>query len=309
MSVFRQIKKKFLNKTLPETYITKNDIFQLKTDFNKSLINLYEGIARCQPRKFLKFEVHIVDHCNLNCRGCGHFSPISSPVYLDLDQYKKDLLRIHKLFGINVRLINLMGGEPLLHSRLTDFFFITRKIFPDTNISLITNGLLLPNMSNSFWEAIEENDIQIEVTRYPIKFDYSFISELAKTKHARFCFFGSTKYTARTFNRLPLDLAGTQDEVLSYIMCYMANDCIALKNGKLYPCPVAAYAYKISHIHDIKFTNLNRDFIDIYAAESAEQIMEFLSRPIPFCRYCNVKKRTGGHPWRPSNKDISEWLM
>lgn len=27
-------------------------------------------------------EFHLADHCNLNCRGCGHFSPIADETFL-----------------------------------------------------------------------------------------------------------------------------------------------------------------------------------------------------------------------------------
>ena len=33
------------------------------------------------------FEVGIVEHCNLNCRGSSHFSPIAEPYYMDPDVF------------------------------------------------------------------------------------------------------------------------------------------------------------------------------------------------------------------------------
>jgi hypothetical protein len=37
---------------------------------------------QCGPRKTLQFEAHLTDHCNLNCAGCCHFSPIAQQYYL-----------------------------------------------------------------------------------------------------------------------------------------------------------------------------------------------------------------------------------
>lgn len=271
--------------------------------------SLSEGSVAGASEEFLKFEVHIVDHCNLNCKGCGHFSPISAPIYLQLKDFQQDLERIRVLFNNNIRLINLLGGEPLLHPDLPDFFYIARAIFPYTNISLLTNGLTLIKMSNHFWKAVRVNEIQIEVTRYPIKFNYDEIFKLAKNKKVKFKFFGSTGRSARTFYHLPLDLSGSQNEGLSYSGCYMANDCVALKNGKLYPCPVAAYAYKMNETYGTHLINMDSDCINIYEAESAESILKFLSHPIPFCRYCDIEKRTKGHIWMPSARKISEWTI
>ena len=44
-----------------------------------------------------KIDIHLVDHCNLNCRGCTHFSPLAQEFYLDLDSYECDLTRLSKL--------------------------------------------------------------------------------------------------------------------------------------------------------------------------------------------------------------------
>ena len=42
-------------------------------------------------------EHHIVDHCNLNCVGCSHFSPISNPWFEDIEDFKRDFERLAEL--------------------------------------------------------------------------------------------------------------------------------------------------------------------------------------------------------------------
>ena len=49
------------------------------------------------------------------------------------------------------------------------------------------------------------------------------------------------------------------------------------------------------------------DYIDIYKAKSIQEILAFLAKPIPFCKYCNVKGRTFGHERGISKKEIEEW--
>ena len=75
------------------------------------------------------FEYHISDHCNLKCRGCGHYSNIAIPRFGDLEKYIKDLERLKELFW-GIKTIRLMGGEPLLNNKLSDFMFYTRDFFP-----------------------------------------------------------------------------------------------------------------------------------------------------------------------------------
>ena len=47
-----------------------------------------------------------------------------------------------------------------------------------------------------------------------------------------------------------------------------------------------------------------------YTKEELEaKILEFLAKPIPFCRYCMVDKVKRGLLWETSKKDIKEWTL
>lgn len=35
------------------------------------------AIRNLTPLSQLQFEVHVTEHCNLNCRQCAHFSPLA----------------------------------------------------------------------------------------------------------------------------------------------------------------------------------------------------------------------------------------
>ena len=60
-------------------------------------------------------ETHIVDHCNLNCRGCSHFSPLAKPYFKSLDEYKREFERLAEITNHYIQQIRIMGGEPFLH--------------------------------------------------------------------------------------------------------------------------------------------------------------------------------------------------
>ena len=36
-------------------------------------------------------EIHLLDHCNLNCKGYGHFAPIAGKHFADLSEYERDM--------------------------------------------------------------------------------------------------------------------------------------------------------------------------------------------------------------------------
>lgn len=61
---------------------------------------------------FLNYlETNVVDHCNLNCKGCAHFSNIYDNNYVDLVDYERDIKLISQKF--NVYYFRILGGEPL----------------------------------------------------------------------------------------------------------------------------------------------------------------------------------------------------
>ena len=78
-------------------------------------------------KKQIRFIVDIVDHCNLNCKGCGHFSPLASKSFLDLETFENDLRRLNELLDGEIYCFEIMGGEALLHPQLEKFIEITAK--------------------------------------------------------------------------------------------------------------------------------------------------------------------------------------
>ena len=59
-------------------------------------------------------EVHLAEHCNLNCKYCLHFSNIADKEFYDLDKFRQDMKRMSEVFDKKVGHLQLLGGEPLL---------------------------------------------------------------------------------------------------------------------------------------------------------------------------------------------------
>ena len=74
------------------------------------------------------FDIHITDHCNLNCRGCGHFSNLCPPTFLDLDAFRADMAAMAA--KLRIEQIYLLGGEPLLHPQVSEFIRAARAVLP-----------------------------------------------------------------------------------------------------------------------------------------------------------------------------------
>ncbi len=266
-------------------------------------------LVKLTPRNICRFQTHIVEHCNLNCASCAHYSPLHDKEFLCVEEYKKDYKRLSALFSGEAELIEILGGEPLLHPEITAFMEIARDCFPHAPIHILTNGLLLPKMPEKFWQAMKSYVITLRITRYPVKFDYDGWAQRVEAM-------GIQVWLADeevTWVAHKLDVSGgipngeaAARNLENFLNCYDSNFCVALEHGRLYTCPQAAYAKTFANYFDAPIDITDRDSINIHAAQSAEEITSFLARPIPFCRYCRVKER---HviPWGPSRKEIGEW--
>jgi len=257
--------------------------------------------------KLFQIDVDVADHCNLNCAGCNKFSPlVSSPKFADFAQFDRDLERLSYLLHGLLGRLNLLGGEPLLNSQLPEFLVGARKHFPYSVVQIVTNGLLLPKAPNIFWQTCVENDIRLLVTPYPINFDYDGIEKLARKNNVGYEYIVNEDRT--TFN-FAFDTTGSQDPYESFSNCFMANFCVTLKSGKISTCPPIL---NIEYFNNHFGTNLDLcpyDYIDIYDAKSGCDILDFISKPVPFCRFCNVKARTDDNPWHLSKREITEWTV
>lgn len=264
---------------------------------------------RKTPCAQISFEVVLAEHCNLRCAGCDHFAPIAEPEFTDPVEFSQDFQRLSHLFSGRAQEIHLLGGEPLLHPDIVQFLTVARTCFPDAVIDVTTNGVLLPRMDETFWDACQENRIVIKPTKYPIELNYDALETMAAEHGVEYRYFGNTRDTLKTLSKYPLDVMGLQEPRRSFQLCYRANKCIYLQHGRLYTCTVAPTARHLSKRFGLTMAESPEDSIDIYAAQSAKEILEYLAKPIPFCKYCMPEKAQNGLPWRASEGALSEWTL
>ena len=251
------------------------------------------------------FEIHLVEHCNLKCQCCDNFSAIAQEEFLDKKTFSKDIKRMSELFDI--KWFRLLGGEPLLHPNIDFFIKESRKYFPNSEIRLTTNGILLTKMKKSFWKHCNENNIIIEITYYPINLDWNKIKELGEQNNVKIMYFDNKPTDKKISHRNPINDKGNQDINYNFRVCYQVNHCMSLKQGKIYPCTCIPNIYHFNKFFNKNLQVSDKDCIDIYQND-AKAIDEFLRHPVPFCAYCNVKNRTNNKPWAHSKFDIKEWF-
>ena len=117
--------------------------------------------------------IQIVDHCNLNCKGCLHFCHKGQkPYFYAPERYECDLRRLTSLVTLGG--IRIYGGEPLLHTELSRIIAISHDIVPDAELRLFTNGLLLCSMPETLTTVLRKHNVMIVWSVYPVFDDEAF---------------------------------------------------------------------------------------------------------------------------------------
>jgi hypothetical protein len=243
-------------------------------------------------------ELNLTDECNMNCRGCDHFSPIAEPWYADPDRHEEDMRQLRNHFAMIWKIV-LRGGNPLLHPDLERFLQSTREIWPTADIRLVTNGDQLTKMPRSFWESCRSNIVLIDYIVFPPMMDrYKSICDYAAAKGVavrphKFTWLR----TARNFN-------GDSDPDEAFRHCRSRPSPPFLRDGKVYICALSALA----HYLNANFgTNIpTAGFVDIYAPETdGHRILDMLGVPVETCRFCACE--FSRCEWGDSQGDKAEW--
>ncbi|MDR2803826.1 MAG: radical SAM protein, partial [Treponema sp.] len=255
---------------------------------------------------------------NLNCIGCSHFSTLAPEQFIDIEKYEDDCKRIAVLSGGDIRHINLLGGEPLLNPHLTDIIKISRSYFPECTIRIVTNGLLLKNQPDEFWECCRINNVIIAISVYPVNIDYNFIFSKMEKHNVQIAFATDSKFLSKgdkelpfdhhdiKWRKVPIDIGGGQNPSKSNALCTM-TPCYQLVEGKICKCPRVAYVKFFNSYFNVNLKVTEDDYIDIYEAKTIDEIQNKLRKPVPFCRYCNMDGQPQYIKWKTTKKEISEW--
>ncbi|MCL1993358.1 MAG: radical SAM protein [Spirochaetes bacterium] len=267
-----------------QTYMTLRYIFSMTDDFARKMLGK-------KPVLYL-LEYHIADHCNMNCKGCYHFSClVKSESFPQLQHYRRDIQRLAALFA-NIKTIHLMGGEPLLNNELPGFIRETRAAFPAAKICILTNGILYKKIEGELLEAIKLCDVLVQVSLYkpmiPRKDEMRAYFLNQGIKH----WIGEpVLYFAKYINP-----AGDSDPVKTSRQC-PASRCTFLGDGHIARC---ALPFNIGYFNRHFGLDIpaQQDKTDIHSGDSdGFALKRKLLRPMPLCKYC---RRLKWAAWEPA---------
>lgn len=248
-----------------------------------------------------KLETNVVDYCNLNCKGCSHFSNIfQKGEEVGYESFEKDIMRLSQKMFIGH--FDLLGGEVFLSERLADYIGCLRKYMPKTTISIVSNGTLIPRQSAELLSYIRENQALVSITEYPptSKLRNEIIYTLEK-----FGIMYEFRKMVETFGK-NIDLTGENDPYEAQTQCRESR-CHFLRNGKIYKCPFSALGSHFFGKYDIPLRF--EEGVDIYdeKIDLGQALKNLDTEPIELCKYCGKEERFA---WEVSNNPKgSEWIV
>lgn len=246
-------------------------------------------------------ETNVVDFCNMNCRGCSHFSNLfHKGDLIPYEVFEKDIIQLSdKVF---VQQFNLLGGEVFYCENLAEYIKCLRKHMPKTAIELVSNGMLIPKQKEELMKVIEQEQVTISITEYP---PVSKVKGKIADKLEKYHIYYEFRPAVKTFGK-NIDLSGKNEPFAAQSKC-RENTCQFLRDGKIYKCPFSALGNIFFEHYNIPLSfDEGADIFDTNM-NWKEYVNTVRTQPIAQCRYCGTEERFG---WEISNNpQKEEWLV
>lgn len=245
-------------------------------------------------------EAHVCDHCNLNCKACNNFSPfVREPKYADLVRFEQDIRILAERFS-NIGRFFLLGGEPLLAPQLCcQMMACFRRYFPGAELRVLTNAILVGQMTPEFWACIRENKAIVHISLYPpMAPQLEQIEEVLNESGVDYVIARTVRDFRKRWGRYPLE-----DERRNNELCGSAG-CHYLRDGVIAKCPDAIL------IGNMDQQLVSRQNLSLAEIEDPWEMIRRLEAPIDLCRKCSHRSE-GLIPWErvEGEPDAADWLL
>ncbi len=240
--------------------------------------------------ELMQLEFHLADHCNLNCKGCTHFSNlVPSPVFANFIPFQNDIRRLASLFS-HIHTFYLLGGEPLLNPDVKDYVNVIRDSFPYSQIILVTNGILLLSMKPELISFLRTNRVHLSISAYDCldtEKIAAFIRQhglLADLRVEKGCF---SKFLNPKGDSNPLEI---------FEQCSRKN-CTFLGQGRVAACCMPFVIQYFNQYFHESIPEL--ESIDLYEPNlTGHELQKRLIAPMELCRFCS---KDVDFPWEISS--------
>lgn len=266
---------KFINPMKKNAVLSDFIKEEIENFYNKNELNI----------PFLEFS--ITTKCTLNCTDCcALIPPFAQKGHINLSfaKFKKQLDAVCAV--ANIRLLNFLGGEPLINSELPEMVDYAAKKENISAIRIITNGTMMP--SKKLLEAISDNSkrIYFYLSNYSANpeltslLKYEQLKNVLHENNIKFQMVDSWNW----LKEKGMAKKASSDEQTKERMknCYRIK-CTQILNGKLGICSKALGARELGLLKD-------DSFIDVLNSKDLKQelINFYQQEVIAACKYCII---------------------
>lgn len=228
-------------------------------------------------------ETHLTDHCNLRCAQCCTLSPHLPARAAPLEELRADLARAAAVLRPNV--FKLTGGEPLLHPDILRSIAIVRASGISDQVSVTTNGFLLPRMPDAFFDGID----RLTVSRYAS----APLPERALAGIAARCEAHGVVLTVKRIDRFArmtpeAPFLSAQEARAVHASCWLKLRCHMLYGGRFYACTRPPHLEPYLRGLGLATDLASRDGVPLDAPDLLARLLAYLEaeEPLASCRYC-----------------------
>lgn len=224
-----------------------------------------------------KVEMHIADHCNLNCKGCTHFSPVFEKELPDFEERMHDVALLKEKMP-HIMLFSILGGEPFLNPEIGRYAAAIRALLPDTQIQIVTNGLLIPQLDGEILNTIREQGVVIQISEY--RPTYRIRGRIQEKLDEYGVMYQIQPYEAKQKFIRPLSLSAHSRHPHACI----SDQCVNIWNGKIARCPTLMYIDRFNAAFDKSLPN--EGILSLEDCPKGTELLALLERDVPLCRHC-----------------------
>lgn len=246
-------------------------VWQHRKEYKDLFLEQCISCREWQDDTLVHVEIHAMDGCNLNCVGCTHFSPIFEKKVPDLQSRLEDVKRLREKIP-HIARFHILGGEPFLNPELCSYLEI-KKIYPHTQLTIVTNGLLLLKTSGEALERLRDENVCILISQYAPTNKYM---DKIKQILNKYDLIYAIRENKKKFN-IPLSFEAGEKYCIS-------NGCINIWNGKITRCPTLMYITEFNRYFNTSFPE--GGILSLDEPISGKELVEFLQNDVPLCSYC-----------------------
>lgn len=260
-------------------------------------------------------EFYITNVCNLDCQGCNRFNSFRFKGYQKWHDWADVYAQWSK--EIDLGMITILGGEPLLNPTFRDWVRGLRSIWPKTKIDITTNGTRLDKFPDLYKIMAEDQNMTITVSvhnkahkkplmkklrdflKSPISITADTIpyreqvhlidANGVKAKLENAWWFHQGAVIPNEQGRLTLH---NSDPIKAHAICH-SRECHHWENGCLFKCGPASIFPQFDEQFKLDISDSDRQLIRGYDAlkitddyETKRKFLKEIKNPIPQCKFC-----------------------